>query len=435
MIKREFNSKIQVRIRDLRFEHQNEDTLKTDLLDWQPDIVGFSSLSAESERTAYWCDFVRSVLPKAKVIIGGPYVSAFPIESIQKAKADVAFMRESERSLCAWLNCLLEGKPEHTVPGIVLWNEKGAPYITAPHEMIDDISTLPMPDWDAINFEDYFDGPSMNLVNADRKYTSISTSRGCPYNCVYCHHTQGKKVRYRDLKLVMEEISYLYHKYGIREFQIVDDIFNINKERVLELRDLLKESGMKIHISFPNGVRTDVLDEETIDALIESGTYSICFALEAASPRIQKLIKKNLDLEKAEKMIRYAYNRGVITKGFFMMGFVTETEEEVKQTVKFAINLPLLHAAFFTVAVQQNTELYEITKRHDPTFTVSKDSNYYGNLPSYINYDLPSIQKKAYLHFYLGSFRLFTYFYRFPRKLQFLKAVAKAGKDVLLNMK
>jgi len=316
-----------------------------------------------------------------------------------------------------------------------LWDENKDPYITTPPELIDDISALPRPDWDAICFDDYYGSLSMNFINAHRRYTSVYTSRGCPFSCAYCHHTQGKKVRYRNIRHVVDEIEYIYHKHGIREIQIVDDIFNINKERVFEFCRLIKERNIKIYISFPNGLRGDVLTEAVIDALVDAGAYSMTFAIESASPRIQKLIKKNLNLEKAKDMIRYAYGKGVITRCFFMIGFVTETEKEVKQTVDLALELPLLHAAFFTVAPQKNTELFEITKKLDPEFNVEKGSHYFGNLPSYIDYDLPAIQRRAYMRFFFSPVRMFHYFWRLPRKLQFIRMMLIAGRDVVFRMK
>ncbi len=257
MVKQEFGDKVEVRVKDLRIKKENETTFKRDLLEWQPDIVGFSSLSAEGERTAYWTEFVKQIAPETTVIIGGPYVSMFPEESLQDTKADVAFMWEAELSLCEWLNCYIEKNPQKEAGGIVLWDENNSPYITAQPEIINDITGLPIPDWDAICFDDYYSSFSMNFINAHRRYTSIYTSRGCPFHCAYCHHTQGKKVRYRDINQVVDEIEYVYNKHGIREIQIVDDIFNINKERVFEFCRLLKERNIKIYLSFPNGLRGD----------------------------------------------------------------------------------------------------------------------------------------------------------------------------------
>jgi anaerobic magnesium-protoporphyrin IX monomethyl ester cyclase len=236
----------------------------------------------------------------------------------------------------------------------------------------------------------------------------------------------------------MQEISLLYHKYGVRELHITDDNFNANPKRVLEFCQLLKESGMRLYLSFPNGVRGDVLTEEVVDALRDAGVYMMAFAIESASPRIQRMIRKNLDLEKVVKMIRYADSRGIITKCAFMIGFVTETKEEIRQTIDLALSLPILHVSIFIVVPYENTELYRITKEFEPQFSLEKNIQFYGYSPPYakkMNYNLPKIQRWAYFRFYLCSLRLPRLLWRFPRRLYFLKHFLDDGAKAFMQMR
>jgi radical SAM superfamily enzyme YgiQ (UPF0313 family) len=437
VVKREFGDEVDVRVRDLRIKRQRK-VFREELLDWRPDVVGLSALLVEAERTAYRAKFVKETLPEATVLIGGPYPSATPLECLEETGADVAFCGEAETSLCEWLRRHMNGESATGVQGLALCDGDGKPFLTEARTGYEDLDSLPMPDWQAIRLEDYQSGASMNVFNAHKRYASIITSRGCPYQCVYCHRFFGNRVRFRDLSLVMEEIRLLYEEYGIRELQICDDIFNVDPRRVIEFCRLLKESGMKLYLTFPNAIRGDRLTEEAIDALKEAGAYMLTFSIESGSPRIQKLIKKNINLEKTVEMIRYADSVGLITKCAFMIGFVTETREEIQQTIDLAMSLPLLHGSFLTVAPYENTELFQITKEHHPDFDPGKNAQYIGYLPSYaeeMGHDLPKIQRQAYMRFYLFSTRLIRMMWRFPRPLHFLKCFLKEGISAFVGIR
>jgi anaerobic magnesium-protoporphyrin IX monomethyl ester cyclase len=92
----------------------------------------------------------------------------------------------------------------------------------------------------------------------------------------------------------------------------------------------------KLKFTFPNGLRGDILDEEVINALSEAGTYLVCIAVETVTPRLQKLVEKNLDIEKTRNAIKLFGKHNIQVNGFFMLGFPTETPEEIKATIKFA---------------------------------------------------------------------------------------------------
>jgi radical SAM superfamily enzyme YgiQ (UPF0313 family) len=119
---------------------------------------------------------------------------------------------------------------------------------------------------------------------------------------------------------------------------------------------------MKVTLSFPNALRGDRVDEELIDKMAAAGTKFISYAVETASPRLQKLIRKNLDLDKVSQAIEYTAKAGIVTRGFFMIGFPTETEGEVIQTIEYAKASALCGAAFFTVVYFPGTELYRLAQ-------------------------------------------------------------------------
>ena len=139
----------------------------------------------------------------------------------------------------------------------------------------------------------------------------------------------------------------------------MDDIFNLDAKRVVAICDLIAKRNLKLRINFPNAVRTDALTEEVMDALVGAGLYHSCFALESGSPRIQKFMRKHLNIDKFLRGVRWATDRGVFAHGFTMLGFPTETEEDMQMTVDVACNSRLHTATFFTVVPFPGTELHD----------------------------------------------------------------------------
>ena len=175
-----------------------------------------------------------------------------------------------------------------------------------------------------IDFDLYGRLPNGNLIQKARRYAYLFTSRGCPYKCSYCHDIFGKKFKAQSVEKVLAEINYLVETHGVTEFHLMDDIFNFDKERLISIMNGVHERwGNKLHFCFPNGVRADILNEEVLDALARAGTFSMAIAVETVTQRLQRLIKKHLQIDKAFWAIKEATRRGIATKGFFMLGFPT----------------------------------------------------------------------------------------------------------------
>lgn len=128
----------------------------------------------------------------------------------------------------------------------------------------------------------------------------------------------------------------LYDRYRVQEFMIEDDIFNFDMDRAKRICDMIVEEGMQVGLQFGNGVRLERLDEELIRKLAAAGTHHMAIAIESASPRLQKLMRKNLKLHMVKDVVNWSRKHKINTLGFFMIGFPTETIEEMNMTIRFA---------------------------------------------------------------------------------------------------
>jgi len=232
----------------------------------------------------------------------------------------------------------------------------------------------------------------------------------------------GKGFRTRSPENVLAEIRTLYEQHNVRELEIVDDIFNCDLPRAKQIFDMILESGMKIRFTFPNGIRGDYADEEFFVKARRAGAVFMAFAVETATPRLQKLLQKNINLEKIQHNISLARKHGIFCLGFFMLGFPTETREELQATVDFAVNSDLHAAHLFMVNPYKGTELAKLAEQIGKRVSSKFDDNYltpgFTNLTDLPDKDLDRIRRRGLLRFWLKPSRVWRIVRDYPSKSQ-----------------
>jgi anaerobic magnesium-protoporphyrin IX monomethyl ester cyclase len=273
-----------------------------------------------------------------------------------------------------------------------------------------DVNSVPMPAYHLLEIERYFDLDFVRFPTVDRRAIQIFTSRGCPYRCIYCHDLFGKKFRGRNPELVWAEIKLLFETYGIREFMVEDDIFNMDIGRAKAICDLIIESGISLGFQFGNGVRLERFDEQLMQKLAQAGTHHMAIAIESANPRVQKLIRKNLKLDRTNEILNWARRYGVETLGFFMLGFPGETVAEINETIRFACKSHFDEALFSIATPYAGTKLNDIVRitgsfegGHDPHDELEGVVRI--KSADWDHKRLRSLQRKAYFLFFLTRLR------------------------------
>jgi anaerobic magnesium-protoporphyrin IX monomethyl ester cyclase len=146
----------------------------------------------------------------------------------------------------------------------------------------------------------------------------------------------------------------------VKELVFMDDIFNFKPERAKAIARGIIARGYKLALTFPNGFRGDILDEELVVLLKQAGMYRCMVAVESASPRIQKVMKKNLKIDKVERIVDFIAKQGVMVHGAFMLGFPTETEKpRCSRDDRLGRERSFHTAAFFRVIPFKGTELFK----------------------------------------------------------------------------
>ncbi len=227
---------------------------------------------------------------------------------------------------------------------------------TNPRKFIKNFDALPVPDRSLIDLRNYKNKIGMASVT---NCISIQSTRGCPYKCLYCHKIWAKSHVCRSAENLYNEVEY-YYKNGVTNFAFIDDIFNLNKQNSSEFLKMIIKNKLKVQLFFPNGLRGDLLPDDYIDLMVEAGTRLLNLSLETASPRLQKLLKKDLDLDQFGRSVNYIATKhpNVILELATMHGFPTETEKEAMMTLDFIKSVKWLHFAYIHILkIFPNTEM------------------------------------------------------------------------------
>jgi anaerobic magnesium-protoporphyrin IX monomethyl ester cyclase len=412
-----------VKIVDMRINQHDRFDVEPAIRAFAPDVVGISALTHESDAVPRIAGCVKRVNADTPVLLGGPHATAYPDKAVNLPGIDYVVVGEGEITAGLLIERLLHKRDVSGIQGIV-YRKDNRVFSTGRGDYIKDLNDLPMPAHDLIPIEAYGKFTRMSRTGSG-PYMCLFSSRGCPFHCIYCHNIFGKAFRCRSAENLFNEIKHLYDTYGIRDFEIMDDIFNLDRGRLIEFCDRIIGSGMKVTFAFPNGLRGDILDREQLVKLRQAGTIFIAFAIETGSPRLQRMLKKNIRLDTVKKNIEIARSLGILSHGFTMIGFPGETPEEMRMTVDFLISSRLHTFAMFAVMPFENTELAEIAKKagHQPVSDFSMDywSKKFVNLTDVPSATINHIRRTTVLKFYLDPLRIFAIARDFPDKRALVK--------------
>ncbi|MFH0839995.1 MAG: radical SAM protein [Candidatus Omnitrophota bacterium] len=375
---------------------------------FKPDIIGITATTPFYHFANELAAGIKQRIAKVPIVIGGPHIT------ILKERAfdpffDYAFIGESEESWPLFLERYENGKDISDVKGI-LYRSGSSVKFTGEAGPINNLDSIPVPARHLLRMHNY----KMGTLEGLKKFTTIMTTRGCPFKCIFCStKVFGSRVRKRSPRLVVNEIISIISKHNIRHFIILDDTLTLDKNHILELCDIIEKE--KLDITFEGSTRADLMDEEIVSRMVKAGLIRISFGLESVDPTIRKIMRKGLPLESYTKANRLTNKYGIETLNSCMIGLPGETVGTIKKTMSYLRNSREIKQANLSIAVPYpGTELYEMAKKREhglmlETEDFSKYRRYNAAVMTVGDLspeDLIKLQNDAFVSIYLAPWRI-----------------------------
>ena len=343
-----------VRVFDL---YPDDDGMLTEVAAFRPDVVGMTVLTDYWPRARRVAAFIRKEVPAATFVVGGIHVTAMPEEALAELGADIAVIGEGERTMLDLCDCLARGEPWRKVEGIQFRDDSGAFRRTAPRAFIEDLDELPFPSRHLLHFDEYMLPPGIIRGWWSERSTTVITSRGCPFSCIWCasHCIFGRKVRRRSVENVIQEIEHLLQRYHVDTVWFVDDTFTLYKQWVLAFCRALADRKIRLAWGCQAHVRT--ADEEMLAAMKKAGCVQLDFGVESGSDRVLKALKKHSSADAVRKAFAIARKVGIRTMATFMFGSPEETRQDVEASMRLAREIKPDFASSFFITPYPGTEL------------------------------------------------------------------------------
>lgn len=391
----------EVHVVDGHAEYLTPDEVVERVVALKPDVVGCGATTPEFPHESKALQAIRE-RTGCVTVTGGPHVSAIPVETLRdNPHIDYVVRHEGEYTFQELLRALEAKASPGTVQGLA-YREKGEPVLTAPRPAIQNLDELPWPAWELVPMDKYyFADPRAGI----KKMASVTTSRGCPFNCIFCFSMHGKKIRYRNPKLVVDEIEELKRRYGTEYIFFHDETLTFDRARtLLMLQDMIDR---KLNVEWTCMTRAASLDDEVVAMMAASGCTRASLGIESGSQKILDAAKKHVDQPTLRRAFQLLDKHGIEGRGSLILGLPGETPETIRETIDFIKTLDVKVAAFNIVTPYPGTVLYDMAKSGQGIHLEAgdwKDYRRWGNAVAHTDAlssaDLIRWQKRATVEFY-----------------------------------
>jgi len=345
------------------------DKIKTEIDRFKPDVVGVSCLfSTQAENSHKVIQLAKEVDPDIITLFGGAHPSALPELVLKDCNVDFVIIGEGEYTLRDLLRVLEKGSSFSEMDGLA-FKENGVIRILPKRSYVHNLDELPFPARHLLPMEKYFRiNTPMGTTTRRMPNTCLSTSRGCPANCIFCsiHTVWGRTYRTRSAENVIKEIELIMKEYGVKELQFYDDNLTLDRARAFRIFDEMVKRKLDLLWTTPNGIAIWALDEELLEKMKESGCYKISLGIESGDDYVlHHIIQKPLSLKKVKPIINLCKKLGMGVDAFFVVGFPGETKEQIMKTLRFAQSLKVDNLSITLATPHPGTRLYEICQREN----------------------------------------------------------------------
>ena len=428
-VERETNH--QVEILDCQVDRLKYKGLEEEIKKRNPDVIGITAMTFTIIDVIGVLKKIKSINPNIKTILGGSHIIIYPKETINIPEVDFLIMGEGETVIKPLLDNINNPEKLKEIKGLVFrYNDEIIN--TGRADLIENLDELPMPARHLTPYKKYF-----SIVSPKRPVTTMFTSRGCPYKCLFCDRPHlGKNFRARSAENVVAEME-VCEKMGIQEIFIYDDTFAVDRQRVLDICTEINKRGLTI--AWDIRTRVNTVDEKILKALKKANCQRIHYGVEAGTQKILNVLRKGITLDQIKEAFKITKKIGIQTVAYFMIGSPTETKDDILETIKLIKKLRPDYAQIAITTPFPATDLYKLAQEqgvidNDPwkNFAQNPKTDF---LPPIWEKELSreelfKLLKMAYRSFYLRPNYIFKHFVQIKSIKEFF-AKAKGALKIL----
>jgi anaerobic magnesium-protoporphyrin IX monomethyl ester cyclase len=336
---------IKVFLKDYEITPFSDNALKEDLSNLQIDVLGISFRTASYRSAKEFIKRAKAIKKNIFIVTGGHHATAFPEETLRDLQCDAVVRGEGEYTFKELVDRLMKNLSLEGLGGLTYRNGDSDIINNKPRPPIEDINRLPWPARELLNPKDY-------------SVMTILTSRGCPFNCIYCDKgISTRKVKFRSPEDIFEEIKYIATDLNKKRLYIVDDHFFLDKNRLGLILDKMIKA--RLGMRWVCQARVDGMSEDILRKARESGCEQIMYGVETGDETELRYMRKEATLSEAENAVMFTKNAGITARTNFMLGFPVSTRESIRNTINFAKKLKPDIVRFFAVSPLPNTDLWD----------------------------------------------------------------------------
>ena len=296
-----------------------------DIAAMDADVFGFGTICGSYPLTIRIAGQVKRLRPEARIVLGGPQATVVDVQTLEIFPfVDAVVRGEADETIVPALHQIVAGQ-EINVPGVTY---------RVGNRIVRNPNAAPVADLDRVP------SPLFELSQSiDRcTYLPIEAGRGCPFSCTFCSTNDffRRRFRLRSPNRVLEEMDRLYETYGVTRFDLVHDMFTVDRSRVEAFCQAFLARGKRY--TWVCSARSDCVDRNLLQLMASAGCTRLFFGIETGSPRLQRIIDKGLDLTEASTHLECAVKHGIGCTVALIVGFPEETKGDVAATAAFALN-------------------------------------------------------------------------------------------------
>ncbi len=357
-----------------------------------PDLVGVCfQFENQGSCIDALCNKIKKMLPDCFILLGGPTATLCAESLIKKSYTDGIVLGDSDKRLPDYIDWLNNGDTPLKIDGSGFRRNDGEFLVTPLSYAPFDLDDVPFPARDLIDLEDYFSKIlEFKRQPKNQRAVTMITSRGCPGQCCFCANPilHGRRHSYRSPEKVVEEIRMLIDRYSAQEIIFFDENWSAHRKRTEKLLTLMCENEFGINW-YPNDTALWTMTDSILEKMARSGCYKVKFSVESGSPRVLKeIIRKPVDLNAANVVVRKAQNLGMAVGVNFVIGFPGETRDEILQTFRYALEIDADFTVFNIATPYNKTPLTEMAIEQG---LLPPDFVYDSLAPGVSYWDLPDV--------------------------------------------